>query len=272
MYIGIDIGGTKTLVSALTNKGVITESFKFPTPKEYDEWKHQLQASIKNLHTQGFVAGAVAVPGVIDRSTGTLISLGNLGWTDLPIVKDVQAITGCPMYMENDAKLGGLSEAMILKHQYNRVLYITISTGIGIGLVVDQHIDENIGDGGGRTMLFEHNGALVPWETFGSGRAIVEKYGKMASEIDDPAIWAEVVKTFTPGFIDLIATLNPEVIVVGGGAGHYLAKFHDLLLADLQQYETPMFRIPPIVPAARPDEAVAYGCYDYAKQRHTERS
>ena len=142
MYIGIDIGGTKTLVSALTNAGVITESFKFPTPKDYDEWKRQLKASIENLHTQGFIAGTVAVPGTIDRSAGTLISLGNLGWKDLPIVKDVHAITDCPMYMENDAKLGGLSEAMVLKHQYNRVLYITISTGIGIGLVVDQRIGE----------------------------------------------------------------------------------------------------------------------------------
>ena len=191
-----------------------------------------------------------------------------LGWENIPIVHDVHRIIGCPTYFDNDAKLGGLSEAMLLKHTYRRVLYITISTGIGIGLIVDQKIDENIGDGGGRTMLLEHEGKIVPWETFGSGKHIVEVYGKMASEIDDPKIWAQIVKNFTPGFIELIATLNPEVIVVGGGAGHYLSKFHNLLVKDLEQYETPMLQIPPIVAASRPDEAVAYGCYDYAKQKH----
>lgn len=270
MYIGIDIGGTKTLVSVLTNQGVIRESFKFPTPKDYEAWKQELKECVRRLSTQSFVAGCVAVPGMIDREEGLLIKLGNLDWENIPIVRDVKRIIGCPTYFDNDAKLGGLSEAMLLKHQYSRVLYVTISTGIGIGLTVNQRIDENIGDGGGRTMLFEHEGAMVPWETFGSGKHIVEVYGKMASEIEDPKIWAQIVKNFTPGFIELIATLNPEVIVVGGGAGHYLERFHDLLLAALKQYETPMLKIPPIIPAGRPDEAVVYGCYDYAKQKHEE--
>ncbi len=268
MYIGIDVGGTKTLVCTLTNEGVIRESYKFPTPQDYDEWRKQLKECVRRLTTRGFVAGCVAIPGVIDREKGYLIKLGNLGWENKAIVSDVRRIIGCPTYFNNDAKLGGLSEAMLLKHKYKRVLYITISTGIGVGLVVDQKIDENLGDGGGRTMLFERNGEMVPWETFGSGKNIVETYGKMASEIDDPKIWAQIVPNFTPGFIQLISTLNPEVIVVGGGAGHYLKKFHDLLIADLKKYETPMFVIPPIIPAERPDEAVAYGCYDYAKQKH----
>jgi predicted NBD/HSP70 family sugar kinase len=268
MYIGIDVGGTKTLVCVLTNEGIIRESFKFPTPADYDEWRQQLKQCIRRLSTQGFVAGCIAIPGTIDREKGTLIHLGNLGWENIPIVHDVHRIIGCPTYFDNDAKLGGLSEALLLKHTYSRVLYVTISTGIGIGLVVDQKIDEAIGDGGGRTMLLEHEGNMIPWETFGSGKHIVEKYGKMASEIDDPKIWAQIVKNFTPGFLELVATLNPEVIVVGGGAGHYLAKFHDFLVEDLKQYETSMLHIPPIVPAGRPDEAVAYGCYDYAKQKH----
>ena len=90
----------------------------------------------------------------------------------------------------------------------------------------------------------------------------------MASEITDTATWAEIVRTLTPGFIELVAVLNPEVIVVGGGAGHYLDRFHDLLVQDLEQYQTPMLQIPPILPAKNPDEAVIYGCYEYAHQKH----
>ncbi len=269
MYLAIDIGGTKTLVAALDEKGVIIESTKFPTPETYEEFLATLEQTIRALKTQEFRAGTVAAPGSLDRNRGMIKQLGNRQtWQNLPIVTDVEKMTRCPMRFENDAKLAGLSEAMLLKDKYSRVLYVTISTGIGIGLTVNQQIDPNIGDGGGRTMLLEHHGKLTPWEDFGSGSAIVRKYGKMASEIDDPATWAEIVRTFTPGLIELIAILEPEIIVIGGGAGHYIDKFHGALLADMKKYETPMFHVPPIVGAQRPDEAVVYGCYDYARQKY----
>lgn len=266
MYIGIDIGGTKTLVTALTNEGVIKEAVKFPTPRDYNDFLTELRKTVESLEVKEFKAGTVAVPGRIDRKHGILVKLGNLPWENLPIIRDVQSITHCPILAENDAKLAGLSEAMLLKDHHQRVLYVTISTGIGIGMTINGVLDPNIGDGGGRTMLFERDGKYVPWETFGSGSAIVREHGKMASEINDQATWKKIVKTFIPGFIQLIAILNPEVIVIGGGAGHYLTKFHDFLVADLKKFETPLLAIPPIIPAQRPDEAVAYGCYDYAKQ------
>lgn len=269
MYLCIDIGGTKTLVARVTNEGVIDQSIKFPTPETYEEFLTILSEKVAALDTRDFRAGTVAAPGTIDRKTGVVRQMGNRQtWQNLRLLSDIEKIAQCPMRIENDAKLGGLSESMLLKDRYSRVLYITISTGIGLGLIVDQYIDPNIGDGGGRSLLLEHNGKLTPWEDFGSGSAIVRKYGKMASEIDDPAIWADIVRTFTPGLIELVAVLNPEVIVIGGGAGHYLPKFHDLLLADMRQYETPALQVPPILAAARPDEAVIYGCYDYARQQY----
>lgn len=270
MYIGIDIGGTKTLVAALTNEGVIHEAIKFPTPETYEAFLTQLRETVHALQTKDFRAGTVGVPGAIDRKRGIALQLGNRPtWERLHILRDVEAITHCPMLLENDAKLAGLSESMLLKHRYSRVLYVTISTGIGIGLTVDQQIDDSIGDGGGRTMLFEHHGKMVPWESFGSGSAIVRRYGKMASEITDKTTWAKIVRTFTPGLIELIAVLEPEAIVIGGGAGHYLDRFHDLLVEDMHRYETPMLQIPPILGAKRPDEAVIYGCYDYARQHYS---
>ena len=269
MYICIDVGGTKTLVASMTNEGVIQERVKFPTPEAYEEFLPLLQHTIENLTTQDFRAGTVALPGTINRKKGTIIRLGNRqSWQNIPVLRDLERITKCPMLIENDAKLAGLSEAMLLKKEYSRVLYVTISTGIGIGLTVDGKIDSGIGDGGGRAMLLAHRGKLTPWEDFASGSAIVRKYGKMASELEDPQAWGEIARTITPGLIELTAVLNPEAIVIGGGAGYYLHKFHDALLADMRQYETPALTIPPLLPAQRPDEAVIYGCYDYARQHH----
>lgn len=267
-YIGIDIGGTKTLVCSLDDAGVVQDSRKFPTPKDYSAFVAELKNNLAQFSSREFRAGTIAVPGRINRKNYIIESCGNLGWKNIDILRDIEPLTQCPLRIENDAKLGGLSEAMLLKGTYRKVLYITISTGIGIGLVEDGVINTTVGDGGGRTMLLAYHDKLTPWEDFASGSAIVRKYGKMASEINDAATWSEIVRTLTPGLLELTAVLAPEVIVIGGGAGHYLEKFHDLLVADMRQYETPMLPIPPILPAQRPDEAVIYGCYDYARQKY----
>lgn len=269
MYICIDIGGTKTLVATVSYEGKLEQQIRFETPQKYDSFLTSLSEAVHNLETDDFRAGAVAIPGTIDRKKGLIRQLGNRQtWQNLPVLRDIERITHCPMLIENDAKLAGLSESMLLKDRYNRVLYITISTGIGIGLTVNGKIDTSIGDGGGRTMFIAHRGKLKAWEDFASGSAIVRTYKKRASELEDPKAWSQIARNLTPGILELVAILNPEIVVVGGGAGRYLKKFHGFLVSDLKAYETPAMPIPPIVVAKRPDEAVIYGCYDYAKQHH----
>jgi predicted NBD/HSP70 family sugar kinase len=173
MYLGIDIGGTKTLVASLTNEGVIIESSKFPTPKVYPEFLRQLAITIANLSTKKFIAAGVAAPGKLDRETGVVKAFGNLPWKDVPIRHDVQALTNVPVVIENDANLAGLSEAMLLKH-YACVLYVTVSTGIGTGIITKQQIDPEFADSEGGHILLEYKGKLQMWEQFASGQAIVK--------------------------------------------------------------------------------------------------
>jgi len=268
MYVGIDIGGTKTLIAALNNDGEITESLKFPTPEKYDDFLAELKVNFSKLKEQDFRAGAVAAPGEIDRKRGRFIVGGNLHWKNEPVQHDVERITHCPMLLENDANLAGLSEAMMLKDKHAKVLYLTISTGIGGGFIVDQKIDPSMADVEPGQMMLQHGDKFVKWESFGSGKAIFEKYHQKASEIEDPAIWKAVVKDWAIGFIDVLAVTQPDVIVLGGGVGHYLPKYHDFLVEELKKYATPLVPIPPILKAKRPEEAVVYGCYDLAKAHH----
>jgi predicted NBD/HSP70 family sugar kinase len=172
------------------------------------------------------------------------------------------------MLLENDANLAGLSEAMLLKDKHAKVLYLTISTGIGGGFIVDQKIDSSMADVEPGQMMLQRGDKVVKWESFASGKAIFEKYQQKASDIEDPAIWQAIVKDWGIGFIDLIAVTQPDVIVLGGGVGHYLPKYHDFLVAELKQYATPLVHIPPILKAKRPEEAVVYGCYDLARSIH----
>jgi predicted NBD/HSP70 family sugar kinase len=269
MYAGVDIGGTKTLVAVFDGQGALTESTKFPTPQDYDEFLSELTVTVAAFNAKDYVAAGLAMPvTVFDRERGIGISFGNLPWKNVPIHTDVEKIFGCPTVIDNDAKLGALSEAKLLSDTYEKVLYITVSTGIGYALVTKGVIDENVGDSGGRAMLFERNGAMTPWETFASGHAIVERYGKKAMDITDDETWKRIVRDLSLGFIELIAILQPEVIVIGGSVGTYFERYGAFLNAELKKYDLPLVPIPPVVGAKHPEEAVVYGCYDLAEQYH----
>lgn len=264
MYAGIDIGGSKTLAASLDDHGVILQQIRFETPKLYSNFLLQLADAFSQINAKDFLAGGVGAPGSIDRAHGRGISFGNLGWRDIPLVADIEHTLHCPVVIENDAKLAALSEAMLVKDSYSKVLYVTVSTGIGMGLVVNGIIDTAFGDGGGRTMLVERGDKLVPWESFASGHAIVERFGKMAKDIDDRKTWEIIARDLTTGFLELIALTQPDIVIIGGSIGTHFKKYGALLTADLKKYETPLFTIPPIIGAGRPEEAVVYGCYDLA--------
>ncbi len=265
MYAGVDIGGTKTLVAVLDDHGVIVDRVKFPTPKDYESWKQSLAKSVAELSTKTFTACGVGFPGRIDRSQGMGLDMGNLPWHHVPVQSDVQRIIDCPTIVDNDANLAGLSEAMLLKDQYSRVLYITISTGIGTGFIVDQKIEPAFADSEGGQILLEHHGRLQPWEDFASGRAIVATFGKKAEDITDEKTWRHITHDLAIGIIDIIAVMQPQIIVFGGSVGRYFKRYGSYLSEELQSYATPLTPVPPLVEAARPEDAVVYGCYDLAK-------
>lgn len=267
MYLGIDIGGTKTLVAVLDSHGVIKQKIKFPTPPDYAEFLKQLQQTIGQLDQKEFKAAGVGLPtNNFDRKRGVAITFGKLPWTVVPIKHDIHKIVGRPVFIENDAKLAGLSEAMLLK-QYSKVLYVTISTGIGTALVVDRVIDVNVGDPGGSMLMLEHHGKLQKWESFASGSAIVRRYGKRAEDIHDDKIWQTVSHDVARGLLELIAIMQPEIIVFGGGVGTYFERYGKFIEAELARYETPASPMPQLIKAQRPEEAVIFGCYDYVKQQ-----
>ena len=261
----VDVGGTKTLIASFNNKGEVVEQFKFPTPIDYKEFITQLVESIQNLQTKKFEKCVIAMPGKMDRKKGVVLAFGNLGWHDVPIVSDLEHELSIPVKIENDAKLAALSEAHLIP-EYRKVLYITVSTGIGGGMIINGKIDPNNKDAEYGHMLLEHDGKLQRWEAFASGKAIVEKFGKRASEIDDQATWYIVSRNIALGLIDVIAATTPDAVVIGGGVGSHFAKYGDKLIEELKLYEDDLLHVPPVFGAKNAEEAVIYGCYILANQ------
>ena len=264
MYLAVDIGGTKTIVAAIEKNGKVHASQKFETPKIYAQFLKLLDENIASLNCR-FDSGVVAAPGKIDRKKGIVIAFGNLDWKNIPLLDDIEPLAQCPVHIENDTKLAGLSEAIYIKNEFKKVLYVTISTGINSALIVDGVIDEELIDSESGDMLLEHEGKLQKWESFASGKAIVKKYGKRASEIKNQNDWNAISRNIALGLINLIAVIQPEVIIIGGGVGSHFKKFQGPLHDHLKKFEMPLVPIPPVRGAQKPEEAVIYGCYYLAK-------
>lgn len=263
MIIAVDIGGTKTLIAAVTADGAIQNQLRFETPQDYSGFLEVLSQNIANVTTEDIEIISVAVPGMLDRAAGIVKKLGNLPWENKPIASDIsERFEEADVLIENDANLAALSEANELPDKNQKVLYITFSTGIGTGFVVNGMLDPTLLDAEGGHVFV--NGKM--WEDIDSGKAIVAKYGKKASEIDDPAIWNEIAKDMATGIIDNVAIFQPKTVIIGGGVGSHFAKFGDVLQQYVSQQTPKMVEIPTIIGAKRAEEAVIYGCIILAKQ------
>ena len=268
MFLGIDVGGTKTLLAVFDENGQILKQFKFPTPQKYEDFLSELRKSLQEFKDYQVYACCCAVPGKVDRKNGVGVVYGNLAWHNSPIRDDISQLLGIAnILVENDCNLAGLYEALLYLNHYKKVLYITIGTGIGDAEIIDGMIDLTFADSEAGQTLLDYDGKLVRWEDIASGRSLVARYGKKGSEIDDPMIWQQFAKDLTLGLVELVAVMQPDVIIIGGGIGTHFNKYGNFLIAELKKHEGPMVPIPPVIAADKPEEAVIYGCYTFIRQK-----
>jgi len=268
MYIAVDIGGTKTLIAVFDEAGTIVDSLKFKTQTDYDAYMAELIQNIKTLAGDKEIKViSVAVPGHVEDDTGIVKGFGNLDWKNKDIISALSPSFEAPIILDNDANLGGLGEATMGAGQGKRkVLYVTMSTGIGTGVTIDGKIDPAMKESEGGQIILEHDDKLMPWEKFGSGKAFYEHYHQYADDVEDPEIWKEFVENIAQGLWDLSALVQPDVIVIGGSMGMNFHKYGEFLNQAIQAYESPVIDNPPIVQAKFPNDAVINGCYQAAKQ------
>src|SRR5581483_9742362 len=249
-------GATKTLLAVFSGEGKLEASFKFPTNKNYKQWLKDLTAQIKDRQRNfKFTACVCALPGRIDRAAGVGRDFGNLPWHNVPVKTDLEAVLpGIDVWLEHDSSLAGLGEAHSTHKKYKKVLYLTISTGIGDRVIIDGKIDTSLADSEAGQMVLEHDGKLQKWEDFASGSALVKRYGKIAADIDDEHIWRAYAADLAPGIEQLAAAFQPDVIIIGGGVGTHFDKFGKFLQTRVAQFKNRLVPIPPIVQAKRPEE------------------
>lgn len=264
MLIAVDTGGTKTLITSFTHAGTMGESIKFPTPRDPEEYVALVRKTLQEEYGDKKVdAIIVALPGII--KDGVALWCKNLGWRDFHAAKVLSGALGTvPIYIENDANLAGLAETRVITPIPASSLYVTISTGIGTGIITNGNIDPGLRHSEGGHMLIEYDGVVREWEQFASGRAIFDRYGKYAHDITSKRAWDQIADRISRGFLVIIPLLQPDTIIIGGSIGTYFAQYASQLTGILKETLPAHIPCPKFRQAKHPETAVVYGCYYYA--------
>ena len=270
MIIAIDTGGTKTLLAGFSKEGKLLKSFEFQTPKSQQKYLEIIEKVIKKEFSEQLKSGEIqaiscAEAGITEN--GVILWAKNLRWQNFNVKAELSKIfPNIKILVENDANLAGLFESKKFKNKAQNILYITLSTGVGSGIITDGKINQGLKNSEIGRIPIEFDGRVREWEEFASARAIFNVYGKYASEISKPRQWQNIADRISRGFLVIIPIIQPELIIIGGSLGENFKKF-DLFLEQIVRENLPEgISCPKIVKAQKPREAVIYGCFEFAKE------
>ena len=243
MYsVGVDIGGTQTRVALVNDIGEIFKKEAFKTLKDNPvENLNKINEIIKSFNVD-VVGVGISCPGPLDLKNGIVLTPPNLpGWHNFHLKAESEKIMQLPAFVENDANLAGLAEAVYGAGKgLDIVQYLTISTGIGGGLTINKEIYQGSNgfaqeiansilwkDGPQQGIL--KKGSL---ESISSGTAITKRANDLGLLVDhagevndlakagnkDAAVIMEDAKEYLSNMLAImIAILDPNIIVLGGG-------------------------------------------------------
>ena len=249
--IGIDIGGTKISIVMGTEKGKILARREIPTKTGSGtrDCVKNLTVNLRSLIIHSRIAPkkilgiGVGCPGAINSVKSTLPRSPNLpGWAGLPLKTILSKATGLPVHIANDANAAALGENLFGAGKNEAdLIYITVSTGVGGGILLQGQLYEGAGSVAGEIGHM----SIVPegercgcgkygcLEVYASGTAIARYYrkakkkkvsgakevGKAAREGDKTAIqsYQKAGYYLGIGIANLLNVLNPGKVVIGGG-------------------------------------------------------
>lgn len=258
---GIDIGGTKVAVALANTNGELLSKSRVPTRvalgphRILEDATQEIERMMRETDTRPVAVG-VGCGGPLSRKRGMILSPTNLpGWDEFPIVELLEKRFDVPVILDNDANAAALGE-----HEYGagrgwrNLVYVTISTGIGGGVIINGELVHGVGDGTGEVGHItvdpdgvECNcGARGCLEAICSGTNIARRakerlsrgaqssMPQLAGGIDNVTaatvasaaregdqlaceIWDETIRLLAIGINAIAVTLAPEAIIIGGG-------------------------------------------------------
>lgn len=262
MITAIDVGATKTLVAQFSSDQHPVHEIRFATPTNQEEFLRLLLENMQNLNDISIISAGV--PGIVSES-GVILGCSNLPWKNFDLKSALIQHFNVPVLIENDADMAALAEVNALPQIPDLGMYLTISTGIGGGVIVDGKLLKAFRRVEPGRILLEQDGQFLTWEQFASGKAFKEHFGKLAKDLTDQKDWQFIAEKLCVGLCAVIPIMQPRVIIFGGSVGQHFDKFEHLLTEKLHKKFPDYISVPKLLKAKHPTEAVLYGCFHFAK-------
>lgn len=315
-YLSLDIGGTKTSASVFDANGNIVNNYVLKRKSEtfkgeeavYQNTKNVLEEILSELKIkkEDVIAMGVGSPGPLDTKKGIIIHAPLMGWENFPIVERLKEDFELPVYLDNDANLGALAEVRCGEGKgCKNLIYMTVSTGCGGGIIINNDIYRGSHDGAGEVghMSVLPDGIDCPcgskgcFELYASGTAINDRMKadmlagkkslafelaghdpekidgslllKAASQNDEYALEAYRLEGYYLGLgiANLFNILDPEAIVLGGGVTKAKDYFHESCIKTLKKRCVHKVNDDMLRYSKLNDLVVLYGAYYLCKDR-----
>ena len=288
--LAIDIGVTETVYAVSDFNGRIMMQRAVVTEGEPEKFLKNLAREITALiqaqyPRARFEAVGVSVPGLVDRTDGSLIISPNQGWKSVPVRALLESELMLPVFVENDANASAFAELWygpLDELSTRTLLFVLVVEGLGTGLIIngELHVGTRIGLGGFGHMTLDPNGPLCScgrrgcWETFASNRATISRYneanplGKARSVTEIIALSkkgdkaasetiAATARYLGEGIVSLAHGLSPQVIVLGGE----IASAWEIIDPIIRKQVKSTYIIPPINIIIRPSSVQRPGLF-----------
>ena len=251
----------------------ISDPSIFPTPEKFEDAMGLIKSFVVEVKKTSHISQCIAgVPGVVTKSRDSLYFAPNLpDWQGKPLRDMLSEVSGAKVFLENDAALSGLGEAVYgAGSDFNIVTYLTISTGVGGARIVDKKIDRRVwGFEPGHQIVDMDDSKeekLIELEDLVSGSGIRSRYGKKPEEIIDEKIWEEITKFLAIGIYNTELHWSSEVVVLGGG----LIASDKITVGRLESYVSAINKsfpeFPKIKKATLGDYSGLYGALTYVNR------
>jgi predicted NBD/HSP70 family sugar kinase len=230
VYVGLDIGGTKIMVAAADRQGNILRRARMDTSSSLEEDLVNINNMIAEVTGGDTILGmGAAIGGPLDWEQGIVSPLHQPAWRNIPLKTLMEARWSCPFQVDVDTNVAAVGEYRWGENSARLFLYLTLSTGMGGGFLVDGAIyrgqDGAHPEVGHQSIHFRCSNPLAVQcecgapdclEALVSGNGIRRIYGKPAEALIAEE-WEEVAYNLGQGLRNMTALYAPEVIRIGGG-------------------------------------------------------
>ncbi len=278
-YLGIEIGGTKLQLVVGDARAAITERFRFDVSRERgaEGIKEDIRAAVNRVDIRTVSAIGIGFGGPVDHVTGRVITSYQVeGWGDFHIREWLHGLTGVPVWIENDANVAALGESLNGAGKgFDQVLYVTLGSGVGAGLVSGGRIHHGAGttelelghmrlDKNGRTVESSCSGWAVNQKIRNYARsypdsvlaALAQRYtgaearalpGGLQHDPGARSILDETADDLAFGLSHAVHLLNPHIVVLGGGLSLIGEPLRRAVEARLSAYLMDVLRPGPVI-------------------------